>query len=90
MRAILREEIGQHSRGDAPAPHVEDGGRLFQPTGRETEAAQREERVAPPVREPRVARHDGLAVAAPHEVGVGGALEPASEARPARTLRLAQ
>ena len=84
--ALVGEAVGQHPLGDRPGPLEQDRPRFVEPAGREAEPAQRDERVAAPVGEPRIAGDDGLARAAPHDVRVGGALS--GESRTARRRAL--
>ena len=80
---MVGEAIGQHAFRYRRAPGQQDGLREGVPSAREGESAQRDERVATPVAEPRIAGDDGGAVGAPCEVRVGRAVER----RPCRTPR---
>src|SRR5262249_24816835 len=75
----VREAVGQHSFGHRGGPLAQDLAGLTQPAGRQAQPAQGDEVVAPPVREPRVSGDDGLAPAAPYQVGVRRTVEPRRE-----------
>ena len=68
--ALVREAVRQHALGDGPGPLQQDGARLVQPAGRETEAAQGDEGVPAPVAEPGIAGDDGLPFSTASQVGV--------------------
>src|SRR5712692_796712 len=84
------EAVGQHSLGDLAAPLAQDFPGVAEPTRRQAEAAKRDEGVASPVDEPRVARDDGLSPPATDQVVVRGAVEPGREEPPAPALRAPQ
>ena len=63
----------------APAHSTRISRRVVESAGRQAQTAQRDERVAAPVGEPRVAGDDRPARAAAHEVRVGRALERGRE-----------
>jgi hypothetical protein len=75
LGAAIRETIRQHPLRDRSRPFDQDVARVVVAVTGEADAAQRDERVATPVGEPRIAGDDRLAAAAPHDVGVGGAME---------------
>jgi hypothetical protein len=60
LRWVVREAVGQHALGDCARPGQQDLRCLVIPLGRQAEPAQRNERVAPPIAEPRVACDDRL------------------------------
>ncbi len=86
LGALVGKKIWQHALGDGAGPFREDPLGLGQAAGRETQAAERDERVAAPVGEPRVPRDDGPTRAAAHEIRVGRAIEPIDERGPPRSL----
>ncbi len=82
----VRQEAVLHDAG----PREQDVARVLEAAAAQAEAAQRDERVAAPVAEPRVAGDDGAPFAARDEVRIGRALEPALEVPAAALLFGAQ
>ncbi len=83
--AVVREAVRQHALRHRTGPLEKNRTRVVESTRRETEAAERDERVASPVGEPRVARDDRLSAPAPDEVSVRGPVKASREA-PAPSL----
>ena len=80
--ALIRKAVRQHALGHDTRPADQDVPRFGQPAGGHAQASQRDEGVAAPVGEPRVAGDDGLAGAAPHEKGIRRAVERRREYPP--------
>ena len=79
LSALVWKAIGQHPLGDGCGPGEQNVSRHVQPTGGEAQAAQRDERVTTPIREPRVTGDDGLPFPALDDVGVRRSLESGRE-----------
>jgi hypothetical protein len=67
---VLVEAIRQHAVGDQRGPRTQDVARDLAATACEAQAAQRDERVAAPITEPRIAGDDRSAEAALGDVRV--------------------
>src|SRR6059058_3874052 len=75
----IGEAIRQHALGNNARPSEQNIARVFQMSGRDAEAANRNKRVAAPIAEPGVAGDEGLSLAALDEICVGGAFERTGE-----------
>ena len=77
----FRKAVGQHAARDRGRPLEQDLPRQVEAPGRQAEAAKGDEGVPAPVGEPRIAGDDRRAVAAPDQIGVGGAFERGGKGR---------
>ena len=84
--ARIGKAVGQHPFGHRARPLEQNAAGVVQPAGGEAEPAQRDERVAAPVAEPRIASDHGEPIASLHEIGVGRAPEQIGERRAPATL----
>ena len=84
--APVREAVGEHPFGDGIGPLEENPTRVVQAGPREAEPAQRDEGVATPVREPRIARDDCHASAASDQVRVRRAVQGRRKGLPPAAL----
>ena len=73
--ASVGEAVGEHSFGDGIGPLEENPARVVQPGAREAEPPQRDEGVATPVREPRIACDDCHAGTPSHQVRIRRAVQ---------------
>jgi hypothetical protein len=73
--AGIGEPIRQHAVGDGTCPFEQDVSRLSQPSRRDAQTADRDERVSAPVGEPRITGHDSASAAPAYEIRVRGAIE---------------
>src|SRR6266536_1490993 len=64
LLAGIGEAIRQHALGNNARPGDQNIARVFQMSGRDAEAANRDKRVATPIAEPGVAGDKGLSLAA--------------------------
>src|SRR5262249_12918044 len=75
----VRKAVGQHTFGHRGGPLEQDLARITQSAGCQAQPADGDERVAPPIREPRVARNDGLTAAALNQISIRRTVKPGRE-----------
>ena len=81
-----------HAASSSPftGPLDQNVARVFEPAGGDAKSAERDESVAAPIAEPRIAGDDRAARAAFHEIGIGGAVQGRLEGFAARAFGTAR
>src|SRR5258708_7111468 len=80
---MVREKVRQHAFGNAARPGEQNVARIGEPSRGKTKSTQSNERVATPIGEPRIAGHDGFAMATIDDVSISSAMERRGEFGPA-------